>query len=373
MLAMIPVSLPSANFYLLLSLGLLAGVVLAIWGVVLAVSASHRRTVRKHWKKSAVLFVVLAVPFAFFAWVHTIVWQIERESERAEAARNVTLEQAATVGGVAMPAGTRLKLQDEGQLETYVEAEFPAPTPIFGVHTLLARRYLDTEYEKDTYELIRRYPRNIVLKGQGDQLVQGWRCDSTQDIEFDTESDGAMKALNQCTLGSGNEVEGIAIHAGSVLYGSTGTVYVDGSSDPDRWRIEVKDPVAVKVFGLMLSEPRIYLDIDRRLLRVSDAELACRVQRGGFDYAEGTQVKTIRRVIDGQREPFPGVLVFSPGEGQVARREGHADVPEGMSVMQAFDGTLAGIVTNDEVGVFKFATFVVGDEEPKPPARARCP
>lgn len=137
MLAMIPVSLPSANFYLLLSLGLLAGVVLAIWGVVLAVSASHRRTVRKHWKKSAVLFVVLAVPFAFFAWVHTIVWQIERESERAEAARNVTLEQAATVGGVAMPAGTRLKLQDEGQLETYVEAEFPAPTPIFGVHTLL--------------------------------------------------------------------------------------------------------------------------------------------------------------------------------------------------------------------------------------------
>lgn len=373
MLAMIPVSLPSANFYLLLSLGLLAGVVLAIWGVVLAVSASHRRTVRNHWKKSAVLFVVLAVPFAFFAWVHTIVWQIERESERAEAARNVTLAQAATVGGVAMPAGTRLKLQDEGQLETYVEAEFPAPTPIFGVHTLLARRYLNTEYEKDTYELIRRYPRNIVLKGQGDQLVQGWRCDSTQDIEFDTESDGAMKALNQCTLGSGNEVEGIAIHAGSVLYGSTGTVYVDGSSDPDRWRIEVKDPVAVKVFGLMLSEPRIYLDIDRRLLRVSDAELACRVQRGGFDYAEGTQVKTIRRVIDGQREPFPGVLVFSPGEGQVARREGHADVLEGMSVMQAFDGTLAGIVTNDEVGVFKFATFVVGDEEPKPPARARCP
>jgi len=48
-------------------------------------------------------------------------------------------------------------------------------------------------------------------------------------------------------------------------------------------------------------------------------------------------------------------------------------VPEGMSVMQAFDGRLAGIVTNEEVGVFKFATFVVGDDEPKPPARARCP
>jgi hypothetical protein len=373
MLAMIPLSLPSANFYLLLSLGLLAGVVLAAWGLMLAVSAGHRHTVRKYWKTSAALFVVLAVPFAFFAWVHTIVWQVERESERAEAARNVTLEQASTVGGVAMPAGTRLKLQDEGQLETYVEAEFPAPTSVFGVQAMRVRRYLDAEYEKDTYALIRRYPRSVILRGQGDQAVLGWRCDSTHDIEFDTEPDGTMKALSQCRLGSGNQVDGMAIPAGSVLYGSNGTVYVDGSTDPDRWRIDVKDPIAVPVFGLMLSEPRLYLDAERRLLRVSDAELACRVRRGGFDYAEGTQVKTIRRVIDGQREPFPGVLVFSPAAGQVAKREGHADVPEGMSVMQAFDGTLAGIVTNEEVGVFKFATFTVGDEEPTPPARARCP
>lgn len=373
MLAMIPISLPSANFYLLLLFGMLAGVVLGVWALVLAISASHRRTVRKYWKTSAALFVVLAVPFAFFAWVQIIIGQIERESERAEAARNVTLEQASTVGGVAMPAGTRLKLQDEGQLETYVAAEFPAPTPIFGVQATLARRYLDAEYEKETYALIRRYPRSIILKGQGDQTVLGWRCDSTHDIEFDTQPDGTMKALDQCRLGTGNNVDGMAIHAGSVLYGSTGTVYVDGSTDPDRWRIEVKDPVAIKIFGLMLSEPRIYLDADRHLLRVSDSELACRVRFGGFDYAEGTQVKTIRRVIDGQREPFPGVLVFSPSSGQVAKREGHADVPQGMSVMQAFDGTLLGIVTNEEVGVFKFATFSVGDEAPTAPARARCP
>jgi len=373
MLAMIPISLPSANFYLLLLFGMLAGVVLGAWALVLAISASHRRTVRKYWKTSAALFVVLAVPFAFFAWVQIIIGQIERESERAEAARNVTLEQASTVGGVAMPAGTRLKLQDEGQWETYVAAEFPAPTQIFGVQATLARRYLDAEYEKETYALIRRYPRSIILKGQGDQTVLGWRCDSTHDIEFDTQPDGTMKALDQCRLGTGNNVDGMAIHAGSVLYGSTGTVYVDGSTDPDRWRIEVKDPVAVKVFGLMLSEPRIYLDADRHLLRVSDSELACRARFGGFDYAEGTQVKTIRRVIDGQREPFPGVLVFSPSSGQVAKREGHADVPPGMSVMQAFDGTLLGIVTNDEVGVFKFATFSVGDEAPTAPARARCP
>ncbi|WP_232312220.1 hypothetical protein [Achromobacter spanius] len=373
MLAMIPFSLPPAHFYLLLWFGLLAGVVLGVWVLVLAVSAGHRRTVRKYWKTSTVVFVVLAVPFAFFAWVHFTVQQIEREIERAEAARNVTLEQAATVGGVAMPAGTRLKLQDEGQMDTYVEAEFPAPTSVFGVQATRIRRYLDTEYEKDTYALIQRYPRSVILTGQGDQAVLGWRCDSTHDIEFDTERDGAMKALSQCRLGSGNQIDGMMIHSGSVLYGSNGTVYVDGSTDPDRWRIEVKDPDAVRVFGLMLSEPWIYLDGDRRLLRVSDAELACRVHLGNFDYAEGTRVKSIRRVIDGQREPFPGVLVFSPSVGQVAKREGYADVPEGMSVMQALDGTFIGIVNNDEVGVFEFASFVVDGNASAAPARARCP
>lgn len=373
MLAMIPFSLPPASFYLLLWFGLLAGVVLGVWALLLAISAGHRRTVRKYWKTSAVLLMVLAVPFAFFVWVHFMVQQIEREIERAEAARNVTLEQATTVGGVAMPAGTRLKLQDEGQWETYVEAEFPVPTPVFGVQAMRVRRYLNAEYEKDSYALIQRYPRSVILTGQGDQTVLGWRCDSTHDIEFDTESDGAMKALSQCRLGSGNQIEGLAIHSGSVLYGSNGTVYVDGSTDPDRWRIDVKDPVAVQVFGLMLSEPRIYLDAERRLLRVSDAELACRVRRGGFDYAAGTRVKSIRRVIDGRRESFPGVLVFSPRVGQVARREGHADVPEGMSVMQALDGTFLDIVKNDQVGVFEFATFVVEGNAPVAPARARCP
>ncbi|WYX11899.1 hypothetical protein WJ978_14930 [Achromobacter xylosoxidans] len=79
------------------------------------------------------MFVVLAVPFAFYGWVQTAIWQIERESDRREAARNVTLEAPTTVAGIVMPAGTRLKLQDEGQLETYVEAEFAQPVAMYGV------------------------------------------------------------------------------------------------------------------------------------------------------------------------------------------------------------------------------------------------
>ena len=67
-----------------------------------------------------------------------------------------------------------------------------------------------------------------------------------------------MMALNKCVLGPGNRVDTLDLAPGSIVYGSSGTVYTDGSRDPDQWRIEVKDPVAVKVFGLPLSEPRLY-------------------------------------------------------------------------------------------------------------------
>ncbi|MGB3430929.1 hypothetical protein [Achromobacter sp.] len=372
-LAMIPIALPSAGFYLFVSLGFLAGLALLGWALVLAVSASARRTVRKYWKTSSLVFLVLAMPFAFYAWVQTVVWQIEREGARAEAARNVTLQETTTVGGTAMPAGTRLKLQDEGQLETYLEADFPQPVTMYGVQASSARRYLHTDYDSETYALRGRYPRNVILRGAaGSQEVLGWQCDATQDIEFEVASDGAMKAFDKCVLGPGNRVETVDLAPGSVVYGSTGTVYTDGSSDPDRWRIEVKNPVAVRIFGLPLSKPRLYLDDARRLLRVSDAELACPTRFGGVSYAAGTQVKSARRGRGDEREPYPGVLVLSPWDGQAARRDGQADVPEGMSVMHTLAGEVVGVVKNDMVGVFHFATIIVGDEEPEA-NRASCP
>lgn len=369
---MIPIALPSAGFYIFVSLGFLAGLVLLGWALVLAASGGARRTVRKYWKTSGLLFVVLLVPFAFYAWVQTVIWQIEREGERREAARNVMLEAQTTVGGIAMPAGTRLKLQDEGRLETYVEAEFPQPVAMYGVQASRARRYLDTEYDSETYALRGRHPRSVLLRGAGSQVVMGWRCDATQDIEFDVAKDGAMMALNRCVLGPGNRVEELDLAPGSIVYGTSGAVYTDGSRDADQWRIDVKDPVAVKVFGLPLSEPRLYLDGQRRLLRVSDADLACPTSLGAVSYAAGTQVKTVRRGRGDERESYPGVLVLSPWNGQVARREGQADVPEGMSVMQTLAGEVVDVVKNDTVGVFHFATIIVGDEVPQP-TRARCP
>lgn len=370
---MIPIALPSASFFILLTAGFFAGLLLLGWGLVLAVSGRVRRTVRKYWKTSAVLCLVLLVPFSFYAWFQAMMWQLEREIERGEAARNVTLQQPTTVSGVQMPAGTRLKLQDEGKLETYIEASFPQAVPMLGVEATWVRRYLDAEYEKETYALLSRHPRSVILRGAGVQEVQGWRCDATQEIEFDVMPDGAIKAFEQCVLAAGNRAAGMEITAGAVLRGSDGTVYTDGSRDPDRWRVEVKGDAAVQVFGLYLSRPSIYLDASRDVLRVTDAELACSTPFGGLTYAAGTQFKTARRKTEGQREPYPGIFVFSPWHGEAAKRPGHEDVPEGKSVMQTLKGEVIDVVDNDAAGVIRFDTFIVDGKEPERPARARCP
>ncbi|MCH3859653.1 hypothetical protein LZC01_09860, partial [Campylobacter jejuni] len=76
--------------------------------------------------------------------------------------------------------------------------EFPRPVAMYGVQATSARRYLDAEYDSETYALRGRHPRTVLLRGAGSQAVQGWQCDATQDIEFDVMQDGAMKALNTC-------------------------------------------------------------------------------------------------------------------------------------------------------------------------------
>ncbi|MGE8667618.1 MAG: hypothetical protein ACN6PM_07800 [Achromobacter mucicolens] len=370
---MIPIALPSASFFILLTAGFFAGLLLLGWGIVLAASGGARRTVRKYWKTSIALCLALAAPFSFYAWFQAVMWQVGRDIDRKQAALRVTLQEPAVVGGVAMPAGTRLTLQDEGKLDTYVEASFPQAVQMLGVQATSARRYLDTEYEAQTYATLGRHPRTVILRGAGVQTVQGWGCDGAHDIEFAVEPDGAMKAFEQCVLASGNEAAGLAIAAGTALRGSSGTVYTDGSRDADRWRLEVDGDAAVPLYGLFLSRPTLYLDASRNVLRVTDAELACRTQFGGLTYAAGTQFKTARRGSGEDREPYPGVLVFSPWNGQAAVRPGHEDVPEGMSVMHTPQGEFIKIVSNEAAGVFRFDTFVVDGKEPARPARARCP
>ena len=79
----------------------------------------------------------------------------------------MTLAQAQTLGGVLMPAGARLTLAKEGELETFTEALFDPPAPAFGLRVSRIERYLHTDYDSKTYEELRRYPHTIHLWGEG--------------------------------------------------------------------------------------------------------------------------------------------------------------------------------------------------------------
>ncbi len=71
------------------------------------------------------------------------------------------------------------------------------------------RRYLTLNTRSDTYALIGRYPRSVILTGQGDQVVQGCAATARMTSNSILNPTGAMKALSQCRLGSGNQVDGI--------------------------------------------------------------------------------------------------------------------------------------------------------------------
>ena len=126
---MIPVALPSIESLLLLFASLGAGVCLLIWLLRLLLSRRARSRFAARPVLGIVLMLVLALAASFYLSFQYQVWQIDREFARRDAARRVTLAQAQTLGGVLMPAGARLTLAKEGELETFTEALFDPPAP----------------------------------------------------------------------------------------------------------------------------------------------------------------------------------------------------------------------------------------------------
>lgn len=367
---MIPVSLPSPAFFVLLSLSAFAGLLLIGWLLLLAVVPGMRRAFGKYVKSSSVLLLTLALLASFSAWVRYEFWQIGREIDRQVAALHVTLEQPARLGGIDMPAGTKLELTRRESLESFKAAQFPHPVLAYGIQAAVLTRYVSTDYDSETYATKGTYPTSVKLQGEGSQTVQGWHCDTTQPVEFEVQRDASVKAFDACVLAPGNLVADQAVPAGSTLRYTGGTMYGDGFRDKDRWQIRVESAQLTTLLDLPMNPFTIRLDAQRNVLAVDDAILACDTTVGPMQYLAGTMVESAKR---GLREQFPGARVFSPADGHVARHKGYSDVPDGMSIIQLPSGEVAAIVTNAQAGVFRFARFVVDGGAAETPKRVRCP
>lgn len=363
---MIPVAFPSASFYLMLAFSFVAGLVLVGWWCVLALSKRARAAFGRHPMRWGLCMAVLAVLAAFHVWVYLGVREIERDIAQRQAAKRFVLGEAMTLGGIGLPAGTRLELDQADQPATFVRAELPDAVTIAGVSTTLVVRQVRREYD-DAYAVRRVRAERVTLVGSGAQVADGWRCDATAGIEFDAGPDEAPAGLYQCRLAAGNLLDGRGLPAATRLLATGGTLYVDGYRAQDRWRLDLSTGSAVELRDLLIDGPSIYLDASRRLVRIESGELVCPLDLGGIAYPPGTRVRSA-----GREGADATAWIFSPREDAPARRAGQDDISAGTSVVQRADGEVLALRRNDEVGVFDFMTLVVEGAPPRP-TRSACP
>ncbi|OZI37606.1 hypothetical protein CAL29_04180 [Bordetella genomosp. 10] len=401
MAGMIPVPLPSASFFFLMAASFCALAGLACWLGLLAVGKPVRRAFRASPVKHGVsLAVVLLLSGPALAYLY-FTWEIEREFAREEAARRMTLAQAARVGAIDMPAGTRLTLRRAGAPETFTLAEFPRPVAVGGVQATRVARELTDEYDETSHDIAASYPTSLAATGAGVQAVDGWRCDASRGVTFDTARDGASTRMAHCVLADGNAVamprgrdrsssrhgdgageaampaaddrpaddRPIALPAGTELRATDGNRYVDGFTDADRWEIEAPAGTVLRVAGLAVLDALIRLDGERRYFELSRGTLPCDLALGEMRYAAGARIRSAPR---NWRDTHPDAWVFSPWDGIPARREGHADVGGTQSVVQAPDGAVLAVVDSESVGIFRYPEIIVDPAPAKPPA-VQCP
>lgn len=144
------------------------------------------------------------------------------------------------IGGINMPAGTELELNEANDLETFRTAKFPQPVRFIGMDALIVNRY----YHRGSaakHRVLNYTPRNIWLSGIGESLQNGWNCDATYSITFETNDDGSIKTFERCVAATGNMIEGSPLPPGSKIRVSDGTLWSDGTFDPDRWNIALPD------------------------------------------------------------------------------------------------------------------------------------
>lgn len=154
-----------------------AGIWLLVWLSLLAFSPRARQRLRRRWPSRGLLMLLLLIPLGLRAWLEIGLWQYERERAREEAAHSAVLERPTRLGGIEMPAGTRLKLELKHQPESFREAEFPTPVTIRGVATRHLQRWLQSEQDnpQDPWKTTGVHPTSLRLRGEGVAEIEGWR------------------------------------------------------------------------------------------------------------------------------------------------------------------------------------------------------
>ena len=356
---MIPFGFPSYGFYIKLLLSLLAGIALLGCLIALACSRQCRLRVAAHPWRSLLLMAVLVICSFKFVQFRYAMWRIEQDYDKQQAALHITLSAPQTLGGIAMPSGSRLRLSQQDKPDSYTEAWFDTPATLAGLSITHVKRYLSPTYNTDK-QAGEPHAHTLNAWGPGVQTIAGWSCDTTQQLEFDIPDGSTTPEFLMCQLAAGNQADGIDIPPGSTVQARNGITYTDGHVEPLRWYVSVADDAPpLSVQGIPLRHAGLQLDEHHRISSVSgNAELAHALQLGPISYPAGTLVQTLAYPKNRQH---PNALVFSPANDQPAQHEDGRTIADGMSVIQQHDGTVLDIVSNAQAGITRFLSIEVDD------------
>lgn len=262
---MIPIGLPSYEFIFVRLAFFAATMIWIVWTLRLVFNYKARSRLRA---TRAAVFALLSVISVYSLWS---VYALRRDfiAYKAEqtAKYHPVLSENRRLGGIDMPTGTALTLGIALQPEAFNRAEFPHPVMIGGIETLSVERYLRIETDEN-YHTTGFTSENIRLTGIGTSKQEGWICDSTAVVVFETHTDGSIKDFQSCTAAAGNSIDNIPLPAGSQITTIDGRKYLDGRYSPDRWLIHIPTDSNFLISGTDLKGGSMFLDVNRAIVEL---------------------------------------------------------------------------------------------------------
>ncbi|RJE78620.1 hypothetical protein DWB67_16700 [Paracoccus sp. JM45] len=255
---MIPIPILSPEAILIILAFYAATLAWLVWTLRILFSEKTRHQLRA-WR--ILVYTILTGMSCLTAWYH---YDRQQQTAAFKTKFEPVLAENSLIGGINMPAGTKLVIETPDDFETFRKAQFPHPVRISGTDALLAERYLSAETDEE-YHTTGYTPLNIRLTGLGESLENDWRCDATHPITLQTHGDGSIKAFESCIAAAGNRIENLPLPKGAQIIATDGSVFTDGFVDLDRWLIYLPDNADFRVQNKQQIEGVIRLDAERRI------------------------------------------------------------------------------------------------------------
>ena len=266
---------------------LVSFMLISFFGVMWLIKLKQSWATRQYFKQHRHKSIILAICFLFS--LISVIFIAQRalfgdypEQNSISFSENPDYQKTLThplkIYGLEFPIGTKVSLTEANNLNSVTEAHFKPAFTIANLPIEKINFFLNTDQKID----------RILIQGQGVAHIFGWRCDLTQPIDINLNSDQKITQLKTCSLASGNHIDGIHLPTGSTLLSSDGTTYADGKVAHDRWMIDVNTPFQLKNFHL--TGGRIYFDATQKFIGLDRGFLTQPIQFGDFTYPQGTQV-----------------------------------------------------------------------------------